>query len=385
MARRTDPLSVARDLKTLIRQTRRVTEENRCLAPQVVERLIETGLCRLGVPARLGGYEAEPVVATKVYEELAWADASAAWLPWNNMSLALHCRYWPESVQHQLYDNPRHIFALSIRPTGTAKEVEGGLRVSGRWALVSGCELADWLALMCVITDRKEPKTQASRPPGPTFVLIPKSSYSIVDTWHVGGLRGSGSHDVVVDDVFVPDDHVYSYRDPAHDYWPLLRVPGGIIQSAGCAAICLGVAQAAIDALIALAQPNASVEQTPGLRDRQDVCTSVALSMAQVDAARLLLYDSLNDAWVTCRQGAPITPMQRARSWSSAVHAAKTSKAVVTSMYEAAGSSALYVDCPIERAHRDIHAVCQQIMVLNRWLEQAGRVLLGLEPTDPRF
>jgi alkylation response protein AidB-like acyl-CoA dehydrogenase len=385
MAPRTDPLSAARDLKTLIRETRMATEENRCLAPQVVEKIIETGLCRLYLPARLGGDEAEPVVATRVYEELAWADASAAWLPWNNTSLALHSRYWSESVQHQLYDNPRHIFALSIRPSGTARGVDGGVRVSGRWALVSGCELADWLALMCVIIDGKHPRTQASGTPDSKFVLIPKCSYSIVDTWHVGGLRGSGSHDVVVDDVFVPDECVYSYRDPAHDYWPLLRMPGQIIQSAGCAAICLGMAQAAIDALIALAQPKASVEQNPGLKDRQDVQTNVALSMMQVDAARLLLYDSLSDAWVTCRQGAPITPMQRARSWSSAVHAAKTSKAVVTSMYEAAGSSALYVDCPIERAHRDIHAVCQQIMVLNRWLEQSGRVLLGLEPTDPRF
>ena len=105
--------------------------------------------------------------------------------------------------------------------------------------------------------------------------------------------------------------------------------------------------------------------------------------MSQVDAARLLLYHSLNDIWETCRQGEPITTMQRARSRSSAVHAAKTSKAIVTSMYEAAGTSALYVDCPIERIHRDIHAVCQQITVLDRWLEQAGRVLLGLEPTSP--
>jgi alkylation response protein AidB-like acyl-CoA dehydrogenase len=378
MTPKTDPLGAARDLKTLIRETRMETEENRCLAPQVVEKLIETGLCRLCLPARFGGYEAEPIVATKVYEDLAWADASAAWLPWNNMTLALHSRYWSESVQHQLYDNPRHLFALSIRPSGTAKRVEGGLRVSGRWALVSGCELADWLALMCTIADGKEFTTQASGTPDAKFVLIPKSSYTIVDTWHVGGLRGSGSHDVVVDDVFVPDERVYSHRDPAHDYWPLLRLPSQIIMSAGCAAICLGLAQAAIDALIALAR-------NPELRNRQDVQTSVALSMAQVDAARLLLYDSLNDAWVTCRQGAPITSMQRARSRSGAVHAAKTSKAVVTSMYEAAGSSALYVDCPIERAHRDIHAVCQQIMVLNRWLEQSGRVLLGLEPTDSRF
>jgi alkylation response protein AidB-like acyl-CoA dehydrogenase len=200
----------------------------------VVEKLIETGLCRLCVPARLGGYEAEPVVTTKVYEELAWADASAAWLPFNNMSLALHSRFWSESVQHQLYDNPRHIFALSIRPSGTAKEVEGGLRVSGQWALVSRCELADWLALMCVITDGEEHKTQASGTPDSKFVLIPKRSYSIVDTSHVGGLRGSGSHDVVVDEVFVPDERVYSYSDPAHDYWPSLRMPGQIISSAGC-------------------------------------------------------------------------------------------------------------------------------------------------------
>jgi alkylation response protein AidB-like acyl-CoA dehydrogenase len=111
----------------------------------------------------------------------------------------------------------------------------------------------------------------------------------------------------------------------------------------------------------------------------------VAASAAELDAARLLLHNALADLWAACSQGRPVTDIQRARVYGGAHHAAKTAKAVVMSMYEAAGTSALYVDCPIERAHRDIHAVMQHIVFAPMWLQDAGRVRLGLKPSNPFF
>jgi indole-3-acetate monooxygenase len=111
----------------------------------------------------------------------------------------------------------------------------------------------------------------------------------------------------------------------------------------------------------------------------------VASSSEKLHGARLLLHEAVGDLWAPCHQGTPVTNAQRARVWESGLHAAQTAKAVVTSMYEAAGTSALYIDCPIEREHRDIYAVMQHVVFGSMWLEAAGQVRLGLKPQNPFF
>ena len=385
MTTRSDPLSAARGLRTTIRATRKETEESRRLAPQVVDQLIETGLCRLAVPTSLGGHEAEPLVALQVYEELAWADASVAWIAWNNQLVGLASRYASESVRVEVFGNARQLFANSTRASGQAVVVEDGYRVSGRWSLVSGCELADWIPVMCILTEKGEPRMLDSGMPEMRMAYIPKGSYSILDTWHSGGLRGTGSHDVVVDDVLVPADRTFFFLDPDQLDRPLTRMPLIVTMCAGCAAMCLGIAQAATETLLELAASKVRVDPGPGLRDQPAVHVMVASSAAQLDAARLLLHDALGELWTACQYGTSVTDVQRARAWGGAMHAAKTAKTVVTAMYEAAGTSALYIDCPIERAHRDIHAIMQHVVLAPMWLEDAGRVHFGLKPNLPIF
>jgi alkylation response protein AidB-like acyl-CoA dehydrogenase len=111
----------------------------------------------------------------------------------------------------------------------------------------------------------------------------------------------------------------------------------------------------------------------------------VSDSVAAVAAARLFLHTTTSELWATCCRETSVTNEQCARLWESALHAARTAKAVVAALYEGAGTSALYVDCPLERAHRDIHAVAQHISLAPMWREEAGRVRLGLEPNTPLF
>ncbi len=380
-----DPLSAARALRPTIRDHRQETEAARRLAPQVVEALIETGLCRLALTTDLGGYEADPVVALKIYEELAWAEAAVAWIAWNAQLVCLSSRYLNEPVRVAMFGDTRRLFANSTRPSGKAVMVEDGFRVSGQWSLVSGCELADWIPVMCMVIEGSERRRLASGAPETRMTFIPKDQYTILDTWHVGGLRGTGSHDIVVDDVFVPLEHTYSFMDPDLLNRPLSRMPFLATMAAGCAAICLGISQAAMDALLELNASQVKAGSSRGLRDRPAVQAIVASSAAELDASRLLLHDALGDIWAACRQGSPVLETQRARVWAGAVHTVKTAKAVVTSLYEAAGTSALYVDSPIERAHRDIHAVAQHTVLAHVRLEDAGRVHLGLKPNDPLF
>jgi len=382
----TDPLTAARALRTTIRTVRHETEGARCLPASIVDKLIEAGLCRLTVPESLGGHEAEPLVGFDVYEELASGDASVAWIAWNNALPGLLSRYLSNAVRAELFADTHRLFANSTRPSGRAVMQPGGYRVSGRWSLVSGCELADWIPLMCiVITHEGEQRMLAAGVPEMRMAYTPKGSYKILDTWHAGGLRGTGSHDVVVDDIFVPAELTFSLEDMDHIDRPLYRMPFAATLGAWCAAICLGIARAATDTLFDLGCSKVSVDPGPGLRDRPAVQAMVASSTAALEAARLLLRDALSDLWNACSRGKPVSDIQRARMWGSIVHAAQTAKTTVTAMYEAAGASALYIDCPIEQAHRDIHAVLQHVVLQRFWLEQAGRIRLGLEPTHPLF
>jgi alkylation response protein AidB-like acyl-CoA dehydrogenase len=386
MATMTDPLTAARALRTTIRTVRHETEGARCLPASIVDKLIEAGLCRLTVPESLGGHEAEPLVGFDVYEELSSTDASVAWIAWNNALPGLLSRYLSNAVRAELFADTHRLFANSTRPSGRAVMQPGGYRVSGRWSLVSGCELADWIPLMCiVITNEGEQRMLAAGVPEMRMAHTPKGSYKILDTWHAGGLRGTGSHDVVVDDIFVPAELTFSLEDMDHIDRPLYRMPFAATLGAWCAAICLGIARAAIDTLFDLGCSKVSVDPGPGLRDRPAVQAMVASSTAALEAARLLLRDALGDLWNACSRGTPVSDIQRARMWGSIVHAAQTAKTTVTAMYEAAGASALYIDCPIEQAHRDIHAVLQHVVLQRFWLEQAGLVRLGLKPTHPLF
>ncbi len=154
MATMTDPLSAARAFRSSVKTVRNEIEAARCLPASLVDKLIETGLCRLTVLESLGGREAEPLVGLDVYEELASADASVAWIAWNNALPGFLSRYLSSAVRAELFADSHRLFTSSTRPSGHAVIQPGGFRVSGRWSLVSGCELADWILLMCVITPR---------------------------------------------------------------------------------------------------------------------------------------------------------------------------------------------------------------------------------------
>ena len=379
------PLQAAKDLRPTILDAHQETEENRRLAPQVVEGLIETGLCRLVVPADLGGHEVDPRIALQVFEELAQAEASVAWIVWNNALPCFSSAVFGDAMRTELFSDARCLFANSNRPSGKAAAVDGGFRVSGRWSLVSGCELAEWIPVMNTVTEDGVPRMINERMPETRMTYIPRGSYEILDTWYVGGLRGTGSHDIVVDDVFVPEERTYSFMDPVLLDRPLYRMPFWATMAAGCAAVCAGLAQRALDTVFELAASKVTVDPSPDLRDRSAVRSQVAASAAQLDAARLLLQTAVSDLWETCTQSAQVTDTQCARLWTGAVHMAQTAKTIITNMYEVAGTSALYMDCPIERAHRDVHAICQHAILAPMWFEQAGKVYFGLTSNSPLF
>jgi alkylation response protein AidB-like acyl-CoA dehydrogenase len=380
-----DAVGMAVRLRPDFLAARAATEARRQLPDALVASLVDTQLFRQALPSDVGGLELSPLAALEVYEELARAEASAAWLVWNSALPCLFSRFLTAPVRREIFGNPRWKYASSTRPTGRATRHDGHFALSGRWALVSGCTQADWLGLMFLVEEGGQVQMLAPGAPHMRMAFVPGDACHILDTWHVGGLRGTGSHDVVVEDLDVPAERTLMPFDPSQVDRPIGRLPIACTMSAGHAAICLGIARAALDTVVALARTKVSVDPVPGLRDRASNQFLVAEGMTKLAALRSQLHRALGTLWAAAESGAERTPDDIADVWSAAVTTGRECRAVVSAMYEVAGTPSLYVDCVLERCHRDIHAAMQHVVSQRFWVEEAGRVKLGLGATNPLF
>jgi alkylation response protein AidB-like acyl-CoA dehydrogenase len=385
VAREEELLSYAEAAQPFLREHRALTEAERRIPTVIAESLMESGVCRMALTRDVGGLETDPVVFCRVIEALAWAESSVAWIVWNNALPCLMARFLQPPAREELFRDPRTLLASSTRPTGKAVVEDGGYRVSGRWSLVSGCQLADWLPMMAVVMDGDRPRMAASENPDTRLLIVPRGSYAIIDTWHVSGLRGTGSHDVEIHDVFVPEERSFSWLDDAVDDRPFNRLPIFPLMAAGCASICIGVAQSALDAFREIVETKVQADPTPSLKARDDVLASIATSEFNLEASRQVIHDALADIRDASLEGRQVTPAMRARLWRATTVTGQQAKAVIGDLHTRAGTPALYVDSPLERAQRDILAITQHVVLQPLHLANAGRASLGLPVESPIF
>jgi indole-3-acetate monooxygenase len=374
-------VTVAESLIPLIRELRHKTENDRRIAEPIVQALRKTGLCRILLDTGATP-QYKPVEWLRVLETLAGVEASVSWFIWNNTLSCFWSRFFNDAGQARLFGDPHRLFAGSTRPTGKAVVAQGGFRLTGRWSLVSGCELADYLSLMSLVHEDGEPVMPDH--PDIRVLLVPKGSYTILDTWHVGGLRGSGSHDVVVDDVFVPIEDSFAPSPPSASTSPVAQLPIIPMMIAGFGAQCLGMASAAIAAAIDVLRIKVTVDPGSSIRERPSVLAEIASYSAAVAAAKSHLHASTEAMWDKVKHRLPDAG-DRASLYSAALHAANVARAAVVSMHAAAGTNAVYIDCPLERCIRDLQTMEVHIAAKPIWLEDSGRVLLGDEPINPLF
>jgi alkylation response protein AidB-like acyl-CoA dehydrogenase len=382
---KSEAIAAARALSPLITRLRNDTESSRCIARPIVERLLETRLCRMAVARQLQGLELPTVEALDVYEALAGAEASVAWIVWNNSLPCFFGRFLASAARQEIFADPRWLYASSTRPTGRAAIEGDGYRINGRWALVSGCELAEWIAFVCLVEENGEIRMVEPGEPEMRFVYLRRSDCEILDTWHSGGLRGTGSHDVVIKDKQVPRRWTASPGDASTLDAPIGRIPIVCTMAAGFGAQALGVAQSAIDTLVGLTKTKVSPDPGPAPADRPAVQASIARQTAALEAARAYLRSCVARLWDAVSSGSPAALEDITAVWAAAHHAVEQSRNTVEAMYAAGGTSSLYTSCPLERAHRDIHAMSRHMVAQTFWLENAGRVKLGMWPTHPLY
>ena len=375
-------LEVARALRPRIIAERDRIEAARRIPEDIARDLAGAGFFRIFLPASYRGLDLTPMQGIEIFEELARADASVAWCVWNGNTHWTAAQLSPEAAR-AIHADPDVVTANSTRASGQAQFVAGGYRVSGRWSLVSGCELGTWMVLLCIVHQDGKPRLTPAGAPETRFMLLPAAECEIIDTWTVGGLRGTGSHDVVVRDRFVPGNYGSSFTDPYVLPEPRYRIPPFSRVIPGLGAMALGIARTAIDTLTEIAVEKTPQRTTQTLRENHGAQVRVSQAESLVRSARLFLFDSLDRLWSAVIAGREITMAARAQVRLAASHAVSSAVQAVDLLYVAAGASALYTSSPLERAFRDVHAITQHIGVHPRVLETTGRVLFGLEPDTP--
>lgn len=384
-----DILAAAIRLVPAVQAARGDAERLRRTPPALAVEIGNAGIYQMYLPASMGGPEVPPLTAFRVVEELSKADGSVGWCAMIATALSMNAARLPAELGRELAGSPAdYRCAGSARPggpsAGRAWAVDGGYRISGRWNFASGVDNANWLYATCIMMDGDKPVTSATGAPVLRAFWVPRDSGTIVDTWNVMGMRGTGSHDFTVDDLFVPARRsVLSSAPPAQKaplynpktWFAFLWTP--------TAANALGIARGAIDTLTEMAQTESSTLNTTLLRDRPAVQARLGEADAMVSSARAYVFDAIGRLWDTVCAGETPSDQMVAQGRLALVNAMHEAVRAVDKVFHGAGTNAIYANQPLERAFRDIHVAVQHGAGLPLYFESAGKVMVGLRPTDP--
>lgn len=358
----------------VLTEHRAAAERDRRLPQPLVEALREARAFDLLTPVEYGGLELPLGEVCAVLESLGRLDGAVAWNVWNG-NMGFSAAILPPSGAERVWGTGRSpVVANSARPSATAVPDGDGFRLDGRWDIVSACEIADWLALFAMVPGDAGLDVRV--------LYVPRADVEVLDTWTTAGMRATGSHAVVAAGVHVPADLVVSPFAAARIDRPLYRIPAFTLASTGAAPIVVGMAQAALDALVELAAGKRTMDGGT-LADRVQLQGALGGAQTALDAARALLAATVGAIDAAAAAGDPVDVALRARLRAAMSHATATARDALLTCYQQASSSALYADAPIERLTRDGLTACQHAILGTAALELRGRVMLGLDPATP--
>lgn len=381
-------LRAAIGLAEQIRAASAEIERGRRLPAGIAAAMKDAGVFGMAMPRAWGGLEVDPLTQFRVIEALAMADGSVGWCAMIGCDGGYMTAFLDQDVGRAMYPDLLMATAAAATTTGQAVRVPGGYRVSGRFPFVSGSNHCEWLWLGCVVHENGVARVDGNGVPQTRQCFVRLSECDILDTWHTTGLRGTGSNDVVVRDMFVEEARTFSFQDPA-----LIKRPGPLyafpfLFIAKGAAPALGVARHAIDAVIESPATKPARRYTVGerieaaklLRDDVYVQDAVGRAETRLAAARAYYFHVMGDLWVTLLAGRQPSERQVALFTAAYAHVVGVCVDVVQLVYKAAGGTAVYQKGPLDRCLRDVLTMNQHAIGTSRTYEMAGRLLLGLEP-----
>ncbi len=370
-------LERAEALRPILARRADEIEAARHLPRDLSNQFAEAGFYRMCAPEAYGGLELPPAETMHTIETLAEGDGSAAWCTFIAATSGTILATLPPEHARAVFQKPETMICGVFAPRGTATVEPGGFRVEGRWAWGSGTENADWVLAGCRVVRDGEVETFANGVPRPRMMIVPRGEVRLLDTWHVSGLCGTGSTDFEVPGVFVPDERAVGPK-PLLDR-PLYAFPQFGLLSMGIAAVALGLAKAAIDQLVELADAKTPAMSSRTLARRPSTQGDVARAEAMRRSARAFTYEAIEHAYADAVAGEGLSVERRRDVRLATTHATHTCAQVVDLMYHLGGGSSVYRTSPLQRIFRDVHVATQHMMVSTGTLELTGRLLLGLE------
>ncbi|MBE7374297.1 indole-3-acetate monooxygenase [Pseudomonas lopnurensis] len=358
-----------------IRQRARTGEFDRLrhIPQDIIERFRALGVYRALVPRRFGGDERSPREFCEMVEALSHADGSAGWVASFGMSPVYLASLPPDTIAKVYADGPDVVFAGGIFPPQPAEQVEGGFRVNGRWKYSSGCMGAQLVGVG--IAPKNGDKLDL-----PRLAVMPQKKASIEETWDTVGLLGTGSHDLVIEDVLVPEEWTFVRGGKPNLDEPFFRYPSLSFATQVLSVVGLGVARAALDELYAMAGDRVSVTGAPGLGDRPLTQTDVARAEASLRAARCFFYEAIDEAWAHVLAGDPV-PVQTINLLRlSSTHATRVAADVARTAQMLSGMTGVYNDHPLARCVNDAQVVTQHAFMGDITFQNAGAVFFGKKP-----
>lgn len=377
-------VAAARALRPRIRAAADRIERDGRLPDDLVRAISEAGIFRMLVPRALGGGEVDPVVQLEVLEALAEADGSVGWVAAIASGTAWTLAFLPPDTAAEIVADPHALVVgtLAVPTGGRAVAADGGYRLSGRWPYGSGIQHAAWLISRAVVYEGEAPRLDPNGLPETRVLVFPRASASIVPTWDVVGLQGTGSHDYAVTDAFVPAARSFGLTgEPAYHTGPLYS---GRYFLLAHGAHALGIARAAVDALVELLaekrQTGAGMESL--VRQRSLVQAAVAQAEALVRGGRAYLWEATREAWAEACATGTLSPRQRALARLANSAAFESALRAVDLAYTAGGASSVYRTSLLQRCFRDIHTASQHSIVAPGSFEQIGNALLARSALD---
>ena len=386
-------VQAAAGLQPSLRRYREEIEREQRLPPALVEQLHAAGFYRMVIPRSLGGLQVDPLTYLRVVELLSEGAGSVGWNVCNNSIGQLVTLGLPDEGVHEIYP-PGHatvIAGTAVQGGGQAVPVEGGYRVSGHWTFGSGCQEAVWMLGSFQILDGGEPRR---RPDGGSLywrgVFRREEAKVVPGSWDVAGLRGTGSFDWTVQDVFLPErrtcPHVGVPLDNQWSRWPGITyaLPSQAWVGPHHSSVITGIARAGIDALIALAVEKTPRGRTGMLCENPQVQEAVGRADAILNAGRVYRSAMIAELWNTIAAGNETTLEQRARCRLASTYAADSAREAMDLVYRLGGSTSFKRETRLAECWRDLHVVGQTVTIAPEWYPIGGRAFLGMD-TGPRM
>lgn len=353
-------------------------EQARRLPADVSDAMAKAGIYRMFVPQSLGGSETSPLVSSQVFETLAQGDAACGWVAFIAATSGSSLARIETSAAKQMFASPQTMLAGVFAPNGKAVKSGEDYILNGQWQWGSGTQNADWVLAGSMVIDPEQP---ADAKPRAHMCLVPKDAIEFLDTWHSTGLRGTGSTDFKLTDHRVPSAHIVGLEVRKMPDTPLFQFPNFTLLALGIGAVSMGIARAALNEFVDLAQQKKRISSSSTIAERSHTQMQIATAEAKLRSARAFYYDSVEQAWERAMAGDIVDVDQRRNLRLATTHAVMASAEVVDCAYNLAGGVSVYQSSNLQRHFRDIHVATQHIMVAPSTLETTGRLFLGL-PTN---